>query len=642
MQPSPEITFERVDLSAAAADRATSEAFLAAFDTSRVPAAPGCYIMKDGKNRPIYVGKAKNLRARIRNYINESDTRYSVKFLMGRVAAIDFLVTGTEKEALLLENSLIKQHKPRYNVRLKDDKTYISLRLNRGDEFPRITVVRRYKKDGAMYFGPYHSAGAVYQTLKQLQRLFPMRTCTDHVLKNRTRPCLYFQMKQCVAPCVGHMDRAGYHELVEQAVMVLEGRSAELEKVLLERIRVASEAMEFEKAGILRDRLYDLRTTLERQRTVGISGAEDRDVFGYFNEGSFTEIQILFYRGGKMLGGRVYSFQRREMPVDELLSSFLLQYYSDAPAVPGEVLVPLDLEDADALSELLSEQRGAKVTVQWAQRGEKRALVDMAMRNAQKSFEQKQLKERANIDTLEQLQEALNLPVLPRRIECFDISTIQGAEKVASMVVFEEGEAAKNRYRRYAIKDVEGQDDFASMREVLMRRFTRAIQENDLPDFVLIDGGKGQLNVATAVFKDLGLNELPHAGIAKSRLEESGHSPERFFVPGRMNPIILPQSGPVIQLVTRIRDEAHRFAITYHRKKRKKAALRTSLTNIAGVGQTRAKALLQALGSVTRVKAATVEEIAAVPGFSQKSAEAVYAALHGDTTPSPRSVAPEA
>lgn len=601
-----------------------TDAFLARFDAAQAPSAPGCYIMRDEKDRPIYVGKAKNLRARIRTYLNESDSRYSVKFLMRRVARIEFLVTATEKEALFLENSLIKEYRPRYNVRLKDDKTYISLRLNPREAFPRVTVVRRYRKDGARYFGPYDNAAAVRKILRWLQRLFPLRTCSDHVLQNRTRPCLYHQMNQCDAPCVGLIDREAYHETVSQVILALEGRNDELEKRLLERIAAHAAALEFEKAAALRDRLYDLRRTLERQRAVAVPGVEDRDVFGLYNEGRFTEIQVLFYRAGKMIGGRSFSFERSEMPLDELLSSLLLQYYAGAPAIPAEVLTPLPLEDAETLGEALSEQRGAKTAVLCPQRGEKFAIVELAQRNARRAFEEKRMEEKARLDVLEQVQRMIHLPRLPHRIECFDISTTQGDKTVASMAVFEGGRPVKARYRRFAMRSVAQQDDFAAMREALMRRLARAIEENDLPDLLLVDGGKGQLGVAGAVLKDLGIEDLPHAAIAKAKPGEDGaRAQDRIFIPNRANPIMMPPSHPALLLLGRIRDEAHRFAVRYHRERRGKSALATALTAIPGIGPARARTLLNALGSVARIRAAAVEEIAVLPGFNQKLAEAV-------------------
>ncbi len=625
-------SIERLDFGDSPDQRKSPEEFLKTFDLADVPTSPGCYLMRDLKDRVIYVGKANSLRARVRAYINESDTRYRVKFLMQRVAHIDFLVTRNEKEALLLENSLIKEHRPRYNVRLKDDKSYVSLRVNVQHDFPRITITRHLKRDGARYFGPYSSARDVRETLRQLQRVFPLRTCPDAVLRSRARPCLYHQMGQCSAPCVGYIGREAYAEIVKQAVMVIEGRSDELEKLLLERIQELADRLEFEQAAALRDRVFALRKTLERQRTVQNSEAGDRDVFGLYLDGRFSEIQVLFYRGGRMTGGRSFSFNHREMPMEEVLSSFLLQYYSETAAPPSEILLPLPLDAMDALQEILHEQHGERVALLHPQRGAKRDLVDLANRNAKSSFEEKRLAERAAADTLEQVKESLDLARTPQRIECFDISTIQGEKSVGSMVAFTGGVPDKARYRRYAIKQVEGQDDFAMMREVLMRRYTRAVAEDDKPDLVLIDGGKGQLNVAGAVLRDLGIDDLDLASIAKSRaLEEGGHSPERFFRPGRMNPIILPQNSPVVHLLARVRDEAHRFAITYHRKRRSAATLRTALVDIPGVGPKRAQALLKALGSVARVREASIEEIASVPGFSEILARTVLEHLKPKT-----------
>ncbi len=598
--------------------RKSPEEFIASFDASSAPSAPGCYLMFDERDRIIYVGKAKNLRSRIRTYVNDKDSRYSVKFLMKRVARIEFLLTSNEKEALFLENSLIKQHKPRYNVQLKDDKSYVSLRIDANEDFPRLTVTRRLRKDGAHYFGPYASAHSVRDTLRQIHRIFPLRTCTDHVMRNRTRPCIYYQMKQCGAPCVGYESREQYHTVVDQVVMALSGRSNELEALLRDQIRERAGALKFEEAAVLRDRLHGLRGMLERQSTVSVRGVEDRDVVGYFSQGRFIELQIIFYRGGKLLGGRSFSFKQRELPIGEILSSFLLQYYSDAPVIPHEVLVPEAMEDADTLAEILSEQRGSKVAVHYPQRGDKRALVDLAARNARSNFEEKQLAERAQVDLLDEVAAQLKLAKPPNRIECFDISTHQGEKTVASMVVFEGGEPNKQRYRRYSIKRVEGQDDFAAMREVLMRRFTRAIAEDDLPDLVLIDGGKGQLGVAGAVMKDLGIEDLDLASIAKARAQESGgHSPERFFRPGRANPIILPQNSPVVLLLARVRDEAHRFAITYHRERRRRGTIRSSLTDIPGVGPTLARRLLNTFGSIARIRGLSAKELAEVPGISE-------------------------
>lgn len=605
------------------------EDFAASFDLARVPTAPGCYLMYDKNDRIMYVGKAANLRARVRSYVHQQDSRHSVRFLMRRVVRIDFLVTTNEKEALLLENSLIKEHKPRYNINLKDDKTYVSVKLNVRHAWPRLTVTRRVQKDGAKYFGPYASAQAVRQTLRELQRIFPLRTCSDAVLNNRTRPCLYYQMKQCAAPCVGLVSAEDYAQLVEQVALALEGRSDDLTRQLKAQMQAHAEALAFEEAATVRDRLLAVEKTLERQRAVDVAGAEDRDVFGIYTEGRFCEIQVVFYRGGKLLGGRSFSFRTNDLPMTELFASFLLQYYSDAPVVPREVLVPLDLEEADALADILGEQRGTRVRVHRPQRGEQRRLVELAERNAQSSFEEKRLRDEANLDLLQQIREKLHLPRDPQRIECFDIATTQGDRTVGSMVVFTNGEPDKARYRHYAVKTVEGTDDFASMREVLLRRYTRAVREDDLPDLVLVDGGKGQLGVAQAVMQDLGIEDLPLAAIAKSRAEGEGKaSPERFFVPGRMNPIILPQHSPVVLTLARVRDEAHRFANTYHAKRRRQATLRTALTEIPGIGPKRARALLNTIGSIAKIRTAEVETIAAVPGFNRALAERVLSALN--------------
>lgn len=615
---------EHLDLEGSPLKRKSAEEFLASFDITRAPTAPGCYIMRDARDRVVYVGKAKNLRARVRAYLNETDSRYMIQFLMRRVARIDFLVTNTEKEALLLENSLIKQYKPRYNVKLRDDKTYVSVRVNVKHEFPRVTVTRRLRKDGSRYFGPYSSAGSARETLRHLQRVFPLRTCSDNVLRNRSRPCLYHQMNQCCAPCVGYVEREAYHEIVDEVTLVLEGRSDELEKQLLERIQRHADALEFERAAVLRDRLYAVRNTLERQRTVTHSGAEERDVFGVYMQGRFSEIQILFFRGGKMTGGRSFSFNHRETPIAEVLGSFLLQYYGDAPHIPSEILVPVPLDEADTLAEILGEQRGGKVAVHHPKRGEKLALVRMADRNAKRGFDEKRLADKVNADLLEQVRDKLKLGRVPQRIECFDISTTQGDKAVGAMVAFEGGLPGKSRYRRFSVRRVEGQDDYAMLREVLLRRFRRAIEEDDLPDLALIDGGKGQLNVAVTVFKDLGIEDLEAVGIAKSRVErDGGRLPERFFLPGRANPVVLRQDSPVVLFLARVRDEAHRFAITYHRKRRRQSVLRSPLTEIPGVGEKRARALLGKLGSVKRIRNAPVEAIAALPGFNKKLARTV-------------------
>lgn len=592
------------------------------------PTGPGCYIMRDASGKVLYVGKAKNLRVRLRHYINETDSRYSVKFLMRRVKHIDFLVVDSEKEALLLENSLIKTHTPRYNVQLRDDKNYISIRLDPGEIFPRLRVVRRHKNDGARYFGPYHDTRAARKTMGQLQRLAPMRICSDHVLKNRARPCVYYQMKQCMAPCVGLVTPDAYRDLVRQVLLILDGNSRELERELRKRIKELSVELRFEEAAVFRDRLQDLQATVQPQRAVLQHGAGDKDVFGFYRDGRFLEIQVLHYRNNAMIGGKSFPFDCVEVPIEELFASFLLQYYTVAPGVPEEVLIPVKLEEQDTLATLLSEQKESKVSLRYPLRGMLATLIKLAESNAKRAFTERRGKEKALQDTLESVRDILHLDRFPKRIECFDVSTIQGTKTVAAMVVFIAGLPAKSRYRRYEIRGQEGQDDFEAMRETLRRRYTRAVKEDDLPDLVLIDGGKGHLNVALAILQELGLDTLPCVGIAKARSASSaGSSYERFFIPGRMNPIVPPHQGQAVLFLARIRDETHRFAITYHRLKRRKATLTTTLLAVPGIGPARARALLSNFGSVARIRKADVEQLAAIPGIGGKIAVEILAAL---------------
>lgn len=598
-------------------------------DADAAPTTPGCYIMRDEADKIMYIGKAKNLRARIRNYINESDSRYSVKFLMRRVASIEYIRVSSEKEALLLENTLIKAHKPRYNVRLRDDKTYVSLRLDPTENFPRLTVVRRRKKDKARYFGPYHDTRAARETIKRLQKLVPLRVCSNHVLANRTRPCIYYQIKQCHAPCVGLISKEDYAALVQQALLILEGRSGDLQEQLLKEMNTLSDALRFEEAAVVRDRLRDLHTTMEPQRSV-VHGrrARDRDVFGYYAEGNYLQLHVLYYRNNAMVGGKSFAFDRIEAPLPELLSSFLLQYYESTPFIPSEILVPIDLEERSILAEIISEQRGAPTTLRVPKQGVLIGLVELASDNARQAFIERKGHEKAIQNTLEEIQQTLHLPVLPNRIECFDISTIQGDTTVAAMVVFERGVPVKSCYRHYMIRSIEGQDDYASMREVIFRRYSKISRQEDLPDLVLIDGGKGQLNVAHTVLKDLGFDRLACISIAEARSgKNNSASFERFFIPGRSNPIIPKQNSSVVRLLSIVRNEAHRFAITYHRKKRSKTRITSVLTTIPGIGSKRARQLLSAFGSVAEIKKASVEQLAAVPSISRNLAQIIHDAL---------------
>jgi excinuclease ABC subunit C len=599
-----------------------------------MPSQPGVYLMKSREGTILYVGKAKNLRSRVRSYFRKSgDGRFRMQFLIPNVEDIEFLVTDTEKEALILENTLIKKHKPRYNVNFRDDKSYVSLRLDPRDRYPRLTVVRRPARDGALYFGPYASTNSVRETMRMLSRIFPLRLCTDHVFNSRTRPCLYYQIHRCSAPCVpGHVSDDEYRALVEQTALFLRGRDEELAKTLYTQMHEASQALRFEEAGRIYRRIGAIERTVERQKVT--SGQErDQDVFGFFREADNVEIQRLTIRGGKLLGGKSDLFTGQLSPDADILESYVNQYYAEGQEIPEEVLLPFALEGREGLADLLSERRSRRVQVLVPERGEKRALVAMANKNAELSFHARRDRERSQQDTLQHVQERLHLRNFPHRIECFDMSNIQGTNPVGSMVVFTDGEPDKGRYRKFQVKTVEGPDDFASMYEVLSRRYTRALEEDDLPDLIMVDGGKGQLNIAQAVLWELGIETPDLISIAKSRLkptqgsDDKQRTEERFFIPGRKNPVMFPPNSPALFLLQRVRDEAHRFAVTYHKARRAKAAVHSALDDIPGIGPKRRRALLQHFGSVKGIAQATPEALQEAGMMSRKLAETILQSL---------------
>ena len=596
-----------------------------------LPVSPGVYLMKDTEGTVIYVGKAVNLRSRVRSYFqpSTSDTRAFIPFLEGLVGDLEVILVHNEKEALILENTLIKRHKPRFNVMLRDDKAFICLRLDETHPYPRLEVVRRMKQDGARYFGPYSSASAIRETLRLVNRYFQLRTCTDQVLEKRTRPCLLFQIKRCPAPCVYEVPVEEYKRNVRETILFLEGKEPELVESLRLRMKGAAQELRFEDAARFRDQIGAIERSLEKQRTV-FSEEIDQDVFGFYREGPNLVLEILFLRGGKLVSAQNFPFTGQEFPTEELLSSFVDQYYEGGAAVPDEVLLPVELEDAAFKAEVLSERRGRKVRVFAPVRGDKKRLVEMANKNAEQGFVERKKKDKSNFEILERLQQRLELRKPPRRIECFDISNFQGTMVVASQVAALDGEADKSRYRRYKIKSFTGQDDFASMYEVISRRVKRGLEAGDLPDLFLIDGGKGQLNAARAAVKDAGALELVDlASLAKSRVEgETGEgsiarSDERVFLPGRKDPLVLRQNSAELFVLTRLRDEAHRFAITFHQKLRRARNFKSILEEIPGVGEKRRKALLRHFGSLKRIKAATIAEIAEVEGFNDALATRV-------------------
>ena len=617
------------------AETEISPALLEKFEA--VQPRPGVYLLKDKRGKVIYVGKAKSLRTRVRQYLRGGDGRSQIRFLMQRAADLETLVTANDKEALILENNLIKQYKPRYNIRLKDDKSYVSVKVTVQEPWPRVLVTRRITKDGSKYFGPYASAQGVRDTLDTIRRVIPLRTCSDGVFRNRSRPCLEYQIKRCLGPCCLAVDPAVYQQHLREALMLLEGKSQELVRQLGEEMLAAAEGERFEEAARLRDQIRAIEKTQERQQAVSHLGF-DQDVFGFYREGGFVEAQVLFVRHGKLTGNQAYSFEDFELPEEEILEALLTQFYQGERYLPEEILVPCELEDREVRAEYLSERKGARIEILRPQRGERVRLIEMAQENARQSFRERRDVDRQREKMSEELQRKLHLRNAPKRIECFDISNIQGSLSVGSMVTFDEGEPDRSRYRRFRIRTVIGADDFRSMHEVLTRRLSRAKAEQSYPDLIVVDGGKGQLGVAVEVLRELGIDEIDVVGLAKMRVErdahssEIRHSDERVFLPGRKNPVILKSNSSALFLMQRVRDEAHRFAITYHRELRRRERLRSVLDDIPGVGPKRRRGLLRHFGSLRRIRAAEIEELVQVPGITRTVAEQIRARL-GATLP---------
>ena len=599
---------------------------------SAFPATPGVYLMKDTAGTILYIGKARNLKTRVRSYFGKGrDSRYQIQFLMSRVSDIEFIITDTEKEALILENTLIKQHRPRYNISLRDDKTYFSLRMDMREEFPRLTIVRKVPRDGARYFGPYASGLAAREVLKQLYKIFPLRHYPLDTCRQRRRPCLFYQIRQCSAPCHGLISREDYAALAEGAALFLEGKNPELLKILKLRMHAAAATQSFEEAARYRDLIRHIETTLEKQKIV--TGAQDTDVIGYCRRESRLWLTLLYIRGGSMIGSRHFDFEW-EMENGEGIHSFLNQYYGLEVYVPAEVLLPIPIDDATAFAELLGEMRGRKVTVTFPRRGTKEELVRLANRNAETAAREKMDSAEKMDQILLDLQQRLHLHRMPRRIECFDISAIQGRNAVGSGIAFSDGQPDKNRYRRFRIRTVDQPDDFAMMHEVLTRRFSRGKAEGDLPDLIIVDGGIGQMNILLRVLAELEISGVDVAALAKSRVtremtaEEVQRSEERVFLPGRKNPVVLRQNSAPLLLLARVRDEAHRFAITYHKKLRDRETISTELAQVPGIGEKRSKELLRQFGSLKNIRQASIDELAAVSGMNRRAAEVVWQHLH--------------
>lgn len=601
-----------------------------------IPAKPGVYLMKDERGAVIYVGKAINLRSRVRSYFHQSAQAWAkTQELALRVADIEFIVTGSELEALVLESTLIKQHYPHFNVRLKDDKRYPYIKVTWQEDFPRVTVTRRMLDDGARYYGPYTSADAVYQTLDLLRRLFPYLSCKREITGQDKRPCLYYHIKRCAGPCIGAVSGQDYRAIIGQLCDFLEGKADEVLADLRGRMEAAAEALRFERAAQLRDQIRAVEKVTERQRVVSLTKA-DQDIIAIARDDGQACAQVFFIRRGRLIGREYFMLEgTEEEDACTVMASFLKQFYDEAAYVPPEILLPEQAAEAMVIEEWLRSRRGAKVALRVPRRGAKKELVQMAVENAAETLAHLRAQwladESQHTAALAELQEALSLPAPPTRIEGYDISNIQGTAATGSMVVFVKGVARKSDYRRFRIKSVAGSNDFAMLQEVLRRRFKRVAasrqgetnQEADskdekwsiLPDLILIDGGKGQLNAALETLAECGLDDLAVVGLAKKN--------EELFLPGQSEPAILRRGSQGLFLVQRVRDEAHRFAVAHHRSIRRKAGLASQLDAVPGIGARRRAALLKQFGSLAAIRAASVEELAAVPGMTRKVAEAI-------------------
>jgi len=608
-----------------------------------LPTKPGCYIMKNSDGKIIYVGKAINLRNRVRSYFQSlSDHEFKTRQLVRHIADIEWIVVGSELEALILEMNLIKKHRPQYNIRLKDDKRYPYIKVHWQEDFPKVTVTRQMVQDGGRYFGPYTSVWAVHQTLDVLRRIFPYLTCDREITGKDGRACLYYDIKLCSGPCIGAVDRAAYRQLIEDLCQFLDGRTGPIVDRLRQEMETAAEELRFERAAALRDQIQAIGQVVERQKVLS-SEQIDSDVVALARSDGEACVQIFFIRNGKLIGREYFILEGTEEAADsEVVAQFLKQFYAEAASVPGQLLLPNEIEEANIIQQWLRSRRGGqKVELTVPKQGEPHELVQMATENAVDTLNalrtQWQADRHRQSEALAELQQALGLSSPPNRVECYDISNTQGTAAVGSMVVFEQGVANKKLYRRFNIQSVCGPDDFASMEEVLTRRFRRwqSAQEQRgpgykpdesfgfLPDLLIVDGGKGQLGRAVVVLERFGLlGRVPVAGLAKQQ--------EELFLPGRATSLMLPRQSQGLYLLQRIRDEAHRFAITAHRARRSRQGLASRLETVAGVGPARRRALLQRFGSLEAIAAASVEELSGIAGITPEIAQALKSQLDAD------------
>ena len=585
---------------------------------------PGVYQML-GRTRILYVGKARDLRKRLSQYAHFNGPAHAkTAVMLSHVQRVETILTTTEKEALILEASLIKQHRPRYNVILRDDKNYPLIKVTTREEWPRVVVTRRRLRDGNRYFGPYASSTAMRSTLQMLYNQFPLRRCKT--VRERSRPCLNFQMGRCLAPCAGRVDAADYQRMVRDVLLILEGRTDQVVGELTAKMEQAAEALRFEQAAVYRDQIRALARTTEHQAIVADHHL-DQDVFGIHRQDASVGIALLFVRGGMITGAQTFFLPEPLGEDDSLLSQTILQYYSTERQPPRELLLPFALEDAEPIGERLAELREGPVALLAPQRGKRMQLMQMAAANAAQIFSERAKKEQSWATLAAALQARLRLERQPEVIECVDISNLQGKQAVGSLVSFVHGDKAAGRYRHYRIRSQDTPDDYAMMGEVLARRLEKGLERDDLPDLLLLDGGKGQLQVAMAALArfDLG-GRIDLVAIAKEKAEEG----EKLFRPGRKNPVLLPAHSPVLLYLMRIRDEAHRFGITFHRRLRGREQLQSRLDAIEGIGPKRKQQLLRTLGSLRRVAEADLDTLAAVPGIGPELARQIHTSLHGE------------
>lgn len=616
-----------------------------------LPREPGVYLFKDGRGRVLYVGKARNLRARVRQYLTGQDERLMVPYLVAAARDLDATVVRTNKEALILENALIKKHRPRYNVKLVDDASFLHLKIDTKGFWPRYRLVRHIDQSKARHFGPFTSASRARATLEFLNRRFPLRTCSDRELRSRKRPCLLHQMGRCLAPCVDLCTKDQYRQVMDQSLLFLEGRNDELIQRVRARMDEAAEELEFEEAARLRDLITAVEATIERQSVMD-SRLGDRDAWGIVAGGSRGSVALIPVRQGLMQQAITWSFDAVPDELGETLSSLVNTWYDGRAELPGEVLLSEEPPDLVDLAEVLAERRGRKVALKVPQRGDKRRLVEIATENARSALARAEAGATERDQALAEIQRVCQLPGLPRRMECFDNSNIQGTDPVAAMAVFVDGQPARGAYRRYRVKTVVGSDDYASMTEILTRRLKRGLAEGELPDLIVVDGGKGQLNVARAVFRDLGFAEQRElragvagdrpvvglVGLAKPRTERrhgDREAEDKIVLPGVKNLVRLSGYSRGLRMLQALRDETHNTAVQYHRKVRRRRTLRGALDRLPGVGPGRRKALLQHFGSMAAIQQASVDQLAAVPGFGPALAQSVWDGLRKDWDATP-------